>query len=93
MKKKTKASGVEMQLLLDIKEELRALDYGWVAKLEAQILADNEIEEEFRKNINTTKLYNVFNGIVTNNSWKVFILKQAKILRDKLQLQLQKATA
>jgi len=92
MAKMKNKSLVTLDELKSIKIELRELDYGWVAKLEAQILADKKNEYD-KNNFSSTKIYNVFNGVVSNNAWRVFILSEAKKMRNKLTKELEKATA
>lgn len=70
--------------------QLKRLNMQWVPLLIEQIKNDKEINKVYRQ-VNEKKVYNVFNGIIKNNAWRIMIYKQAGILKEKLEQELAEA--
>lgn len=86
---------ISREQLTDLQCTLRELDTKWVQHLVDQINADDKIsgtQLSYQKEISVRKIYNVFNGIVRDNGWKIFIYGQAKKLMKELSTQLRKVS-
>lgn len=89
--KKYMNSDITEEMLFELKQELRDLDFSWVTLLLTQIAEDNKVEQRFKDSLSEMKIYNVFNGGIRNPSWKVLVYNQALTLKERLQKKLAKA--
>ncbi len=92
MEKTDALKAVKFEITLEdlkiIQAELRELDFNWKSKLCWQMKEDEKIDAKSRAVISDVRIYNTFNGIVRNGSWKVLVYGQAKLLRDRLRKEL-----
>lgn len=83
-------TGIELSLLKELQQGLKALNQQWVPLLVKQIQEDESIEEQYRQ-VNERKVYNIFNGIVTDGAWKLVVFREAKKLKESLQKAVEEA--
>jgi hypothetical protein len=61
-------------------QKAKGIDGGWVELIVKRVNPKLELEENerFKKYhpLHTKKIYNIFNNVVTNKSWRAFIYKE-----------------
>jgi hypothetical protein len=73
--------------LKKLQSQLREYNLQWMQELIDQIKADASVEKVVSDDVNMRKVYNVFNGIVSNGKWRLLIFTQGSHLLKHYQSQ------
>jgi hypothetical protein len=85
--------GITRDQLKQLQEDLRPYSLQWISDLLKRIQADKTVDKSDREAVSTTKIYNVFNGIVSNGRWKLLIYNQGKLLLQDYQSKVQEVVS
>ena len=88
----TKKKKITPQKLKTLQKQLKNLNIKWVTILVDQIQNDKSKADDFNS-IDDRKVYNVFNGIVKDGGWNLFLYKQGKKLKKKLENEVSKVVS
>lgn len=71
-------------MLKKLQRELKGYNKNWSELLVEEINSDPFIDDEY-KDVNRSKVYNVFNNVVREGAWRLIVYKYGQQLKDKLE--------
>lgn len=86
MAKKNK--GITLVMLKKLQKELKGYNKNWSELLIEEMIIDNSLDDEY-KDVNRSKIYNVFNNVVREGAWRLIVYKYGQQLKERLEKEIK----